>query len=262
MRVAGSRNHATRPGATNGPLLWVHALDAEDGSWRSLIGQISYRFSNPFQVRIRLSYTAGGYVTGTVEEARKVGDFGVRAIAGRCVVAMGISDACLASQRSSRERNQGPISPSARISGHTTACGEALRIANYKRVASRASATPKRWKYSPAGSVSTTVLRPLFATVPACQIHRYRKPWKRITEPSLSPAPGTMERAGQRVLDAQEHRCWSHSVADVSVRVPKQRDGEALGVADRPGIRLVSAGGRGRPYLERVHAPGTCVPRG
>ena len=52
-----------------------------------------------------------------------------------------------------------------------------------------------------------------------------------------------MERAGQHVLEAEEQRCWNHSVADVLVRVPKQRDGEALGVTDRePVSGPVSAG--------------------
>ena len=38
-------------------------------------------------------------------------------------------------------------------------------------VARRLSATPKRCKYSPAGSLSRIVLRPVFATTPACHIH-------------------------------------------------------------------------------------------
>ena len=103
----------------------------------------------------------------------------------RCAVAMGVADVHPASRRWSFEHDQGPISPLARLSGHTTPCGGAVRVPIVTRESPVGPvATPKRWKYSPAGSFSTTVLRPLIATNPACQIHRYRKRWKRITAPS------------------------------------------------------------------------------
>ena len=51
------------------------------------------------------------------------------------------------------------------------------------------------------------------------------------------PVPPSVEYAGQRVLDAEEQRCWNHSVANVLVQMPRRRK-----LLTETGIRPVNTG--------------------